>query len=153
MSRRRAVNKESHIAPPPPDAVSLNGSAGGETGGPKAAVAVAGALLDYSLMLFLVFGGCCSYVPTSRSANSSSLDRDHLTIGMSGPTRGCCAQSLTSVRPASPSLNDNNTPLMRCGRLPPTQLLLIHRRPRTHVLADALHHGTTVTVFHILGPR
>lgn len=79
MSRRRAVNKESHIVPPPPDAVSLNGSAGGETGGPKAAVAVAGALLDYSLMLFLVFGGCCSYVPISRFANSSSIDRDHLT--------------------------------------------------------------------------
>jgi hypothetical protein len=64
MFRRRASNKTSRVAPPPPDAARLNGSAGGEKGDPKATVAVAGALLDYSLMLFLVFGGCCSYVLT-----------------------------------------------------------------------------------------
>lgn len=76
MSRRRTVNKESRITPPPLDAARLNGSAGGEKRGPKAAVAVAGALLDYSLMLFLVFGGCCSYVPTSHSAYSGFPDRE-----------------------------------------------------------------------------
>jgi hypothetical protein len=62
MFRRRASNKTSHVA----RAARLNGSAGGEKDDPRATVAVAGALLDYSLMLFLVFGGCCSYVPTSQ---------------------------------------------------------------------------------------
>ena len=153
MSRRRAVNKESHIAPPPPDAARLNGSADGEKGGPKAAVAVAGALLDYSLMLFLVFGGCCSYVPTSRSAYSGSPERDQFIIGMSGPTRSCSAQSLTSVRPASPSLKMTTRPSCDMAHLPPRPMHLIHRRARTHVLADALHHGTTATLLHGLGPR
>ena len=64
MFRRRAVNKDSRVAPPP-DATRLHGFAGKERGGLKAAVSVAASLLDYSLMLFLVFGGCCSYVSTS----------------------------------------------------------------------------------------
>jgi hypothetical protein len=60
MSRRRAVNDKSAQVALPPNA---NGSAGGAQHGPQAAMSsVAGALLDYSLMLFLVFGGCCSYV-------------------------------------------------------------------------------------------
>ena len=32
-------------------------------------------------------------------------------------------------------------------------MLLIHRRARTHVFADALHHGTTAALIHNLGPR
>ncbi|KAI0305976.1 UAA transporter family-domain-containing protein [Multifurca ochricompacta] len=58
MSRRRKVNKQSHEATP--DTASLNGSVRSDS--PRVIVSVAGALLDYSLMLFLVFGGCCSNV-------------------------------------------------------------------------------------------
>lgn len=66
MFRRRAVNNKSSRVARPPNANILNGSAGGATqhDGPHAATSVAGALLDYSLMLLLVFGGCCSYVAT-----------------------------------------------------------------------------------------
>ena len=77
MSRRRAVNnlnnKSSPAVRPPNEAAQLNGSAGGITqhhhrnDGSQAGsrMSVAGALLDYSFMLFLVIGGCCSYVSTS----------------------------------------------------------------------------------------
>ena len=67
MFRRRASNKTSRVARPLPDAARLNGSAEGAKDDSGATMTVAGALLDYSLMLFLVFGGCCSYVPTSSS--------------------------------------------------------------------------------------
>lgn len=77
MSRQRAVNnlnkKSSRSAPPPNETTRLNGSAGGAAqrhrhdDSPQTAsrMSVAGALLDYSFMLFLVIGGCCSYVSTS----------------------------------------------------------------------------------------
>ncbi|KAH9992407.1 hypothetical protein BJV77DRAFT_431966 [Russula vinacea] len=64
MFRRRAVtnNNSSHL--PNAARTSLNGPAGvAQHRPPRAAtMSVAGALLDYSLMLFLVFGGCCSNV-------------------------------------------------------------------------------------------
>jgi hypothetical protein len=76
MFRRRAVNnlnkKSSRAVRPPNEAARLNGFAGGAAqhhhdDGPQAAsrMSVAGALLDYSFMLFLVIGGCCSYVSTT----------------------------------------------------------------------------------------
>jgi hypothetical protein len=77
MFRRRAVNnlnkKSSRAVRPPNEAARLNGSAGGaaqhhdDDDVPQAAsrISVAGVLLDYSFMLFLVIGGCCSYVSTS----------------------------------------------------------------------------------------
>ena len=61
MFRRRAVNNERSNAPPP-KTVHLNGSIDRQKGGPRAAISVAGALLDSSLVLLLVFGGCCSCV-------------------------------------------------------------------------------------------
>ncbi|KAI9508186.1 UAA transporter [Russula earlei] len=59
MFRRRTIKEDSR-AVPSPDA--LNSSAGGARDSVKAAVSVTGALLDYSLILFTVFGGCCSNV-------------------------------------------------------------------------------------------
>jgi len=67
MFRRRAVNEEPRTSPEPDrDGARLNGSASGERReGAKTAASVAGALVDYSLILLLVFGGCCSYVSKS----------------------------------------------------------------------------------------
>ena len=78
MSRQRVVNnlnkKSSRAVRSPNEAARLNGSAGGaaqhhddDHDGLQAAsrMSVAGVLLDYSFMLFLVIGGCCSYVSTS----------------------------------------------------------------------------------------
>ncbi|KAH9967365.1 UAA transporter [Russula dissimulans] len=64
MFRQRAVNGEPRTAPVPDhDTSRLNGSASGERReGAKVAASVAGALMDCSLMLLLVFGGCCSNV-------------------------------------------------------------------------------------------
>ncbi|KAI0285948.1 UAA transporter family-domain-containing protein [Russula aff. rugulosa BPL654] len=75
MSRQRVVNnlnkKSSRAVRSPNEAARLNGSAGGAAqhhddndNGPQAAsrMSVAGVLLDYSFMLFLVIGGCCSNV-------------------------------------------------------------------------------------------
>ena len=82
MFRRRTVNnlnnKSSQADRPPNEAAHQNGSAGGAAqhhkhdDGPQAAnrMSVAGALLDYSFMLFLVIGGCCSYVSTHSAAYS-----------------------------------------------------------------------------------
>ncbi|KAI0255762.1 UAA transporter [Lactifluus subvellereus] len=61
MFRRRAVNSQSPNAPTP-KSVHLNGSIDRQKSGPRAAISVAGALLDYSLVPLLVFGGCCSNV-------------------------------------------------------------------------------------------
>jgi hypothetical protein len=110
MSRRHAVNnlnKESSRAVRPPNEVArLNGSAGGAAqrhlhdDGPQAAsrMSVAGVLLDYSFMLFLVIGGCCSYVSTLSAAyRDSCLHFMAITEVMSGLTRNCFAQSLMSV--------------------------------------------------------
>jgi hypothetical protein len=75
MSRRRNVNNETSKAPPA-RAVDLNGSVHGKRGGTKdgiGATSVAGALLDYCLMVSLVFGGCCSCV--SLSPTLSGLGR------------------------------------------------------------------------------
>ncbi|KAI0285950.1 hypothetical protein BGY98DRAFT_249483 [Russula aff. rugulosa BPL654] len=68
MSRQRRAVK--NLNNPPNEAVRLNGSAGGAAAqhhhhpddGPQVAsrMSVAGSLLDYSFMLFLVIGGCCS---------------------------------------------------------------------------------------------
>lgn len=93
MFRRRANNKTSRVA----CAAHLNGSAGGEKDDTKATVAVAGALLDYSLMLFLVFGGCCSYVLTFQLRHPR-ISLTKAIIGMSGHTRSCCVQNPASVR-------------------------------------------------------
>jgi hypothetical protein len=108
MFRRRAVNNlNNNKSPPavrPPNdeaAARLNGSTGGAAHGPQAAsrMSVAGALLDYSFMLFLVIGGCCSYVSTSLQHTQVFMPT---TAGMSGLTRNCFAQSLMSVRMSRP---------------------------------------------------
>jgi hypothetical protein len=78
MFHRRAVNNLNNksslaVRPQNEEAAHLNGSVGrtaqhhhrddGSQAGSR--MSVAGALLDYSFMLFLVIGGCCSYVSTS----------------------------------------------------------------------------------------
>ncbi len=71
MFRRRPVNnfnESSRVAHPPNAAARLNGSAGGTAAqhhDSSNRMSVVGVLLDYSFMLFLVIGGCCSYVSTS----------------------------------------------------------------------------------------
>lgn len=82
MFRRRAVNnlnnKSSQADRPPNEAAHQNGSAGGaaqhhhrdDSSQAANRMSVAGALLDYSFMLFLVIGGCCSYVSTHFAAYS-----------------------------------------------------------------------------------
>jgi hypothetical protein len=119
MSRRHAVNnlnkESSRAVRPPNEAARLNGSAGGAAQRhlhdvvPQAAsrMSIAGALLDYSFMLFLVIGGCCSYVSTLSAAyRDSCLHFMAITEVMSGLTRNCFAQSLMSVcmsRPFTPT--------------------------------------------------
>ena len=128
MFRRRALNnlnnKSSRSVRPPNEAARLNGSAGGAAqhhhhDGPQAASrmsSVAGALLDYSFMLFLVIGGCCSCVPTSLQLTQVFHGNQSLAV-MSGLTRNCFAQSLMSVRMSRPSTHTtlcstNPTPLL-----------------------------------------
>lgn len=61
LRQRTAKKKPGFISPMKP--VQMNGDAGASKGDNVAvATSVAGALLDYSLPLLLVFGGCCSYV-------------------------------------------------------------------------------------------
>ena len=50
----------------------MNGSAGSKAN-VAVATSVAGALLDYSLAILLVFGGCCSYVDVPRFSQLSFL--------------------------------------------------------------------------------
>jgi hypothetical protein len=112
MFRQRAVNnlnnKSSRAVRPPNEADRLDGSAGGaaqhhhDDGDPQAAsrMSVAGALIDYSFMLFLVIGGCCSYVSTSLQRIQVFMA---ITAAMSGLTRNCFVQSLMSVRMSRPS--------------------------------------------------
>jgi hypothetical protein len=103
MFRRRASNKNSRVAPAPPDAGHLNGSAGGDT------TAVAGALVDYSLVLCLVFGGCCSYVLTFQLSEYLGLPdpkgRSQECLGVRG-TAACrvqrrCVNASLITRPHS----------------------------------------------------
>lgn len=84
MFRQRAVNnlnnKSSRAVRPPNEAARLNGSAGDHRDDvPQAAsrMSVAGALLDYSFMLFLVIGGCCSYVSAFLQCSQSGLHDNH----------------------------------------------------------------------------
>ncbi|KAI9464542.1 UAA transporter [Lactarius psammicola] len=59
--RQRTANKKPReVSPTKP--VHLNGVASAGRGNVAVSTSVAGALLDYSLLLLLVFGGCCSNV-------------------------------------------------------------------------------------------
>ncbi len=53
--------------------IHLNGSASASRGNVGVTTSVAGVLLDCSLLFVLVFGGCCSYVPTSLALPDLSL--------------------------------------------------------------------------------
>lgn len=84
MFRQRAVNSlnnKSRAVRPPNEAARLNGSAGDhrddDVRQAACRMSVAGVLLDYSFMLFLVIGGCCSYVSTSLQCSQSGLHDSH----------------------------------------------------------------------------
>jgi hypothetical protein len=60
---RQRTAKKNPRSISPMKLVQMNGDTGASKGdNVVVATSVAGALLDYSLPLLLVFGGCCSYV-------------------------------------------------------------------------------------------
>ena len=117
LRQRTTKKKRRSVSPIKP--VQTNGEADAKQGDNVAvATSIAGALLDYSLPLLLVFGGCCSYVSTLLI--SPELE---LTIksppAMSGPMRNYFARipALVCIRLAIASFA-NSTRLHRtCGHL------------------------------------
>ena len=134
--RQRTANKKSRSISP-----VLNGSANTSRENPSAKVAeatsVAGALLDYSLILLLVFGGCCSYV------SISWLSCCYLSVYLSltetsGPMRNCSAQSLALVCIES---------LFHLAMADPSS----PHRTRAHLFANALYHYAATALFRDVG--
>ena len=90
--RQRTSDKKSRsVSPMKP--LYMNGSAGSKAN-VAVATSVAGALLDYSLAILLVFGGCCSYVSTSLASPSlaSYYKFPLLLTATSGLMRNCSAR-------------------------------------------------------------
>jgi hypothetical protein len=89
--RQRTSDKKSRSIPPMKP-LHMNGSAG-TSRGDAVATSVAGALLDYSLALLLVFGGCCSYVSTSpRFSRLLASYYKNSSLATSGPMRSYSAR-------------------------------------------------------------
>lgn len=110
LRQRTTKKKRRSVSPIKP--VQTNGEAGAKQGDNVAvATSIAGALLDYSLPLLLVFGGCCSYVSTLLI--SPELE---LTIksppAMSGPMRNYFARipALVCIRLAIASFANSARP-------------------------------------------
>jgi hypothetical protein len=130
--RQRTAKKKSRSKP-----VQINGDAGASKGDNVAvATSVAGALLDYSLPLLLVFGGCCSYV--------SHFSR--LLILPISPSSNVWAYE--ELLRADSSAGVYWITLFRS--FADLQTLLAHRT-RAHLFADALYRRAAATLFRDMG--
>ena len=109
-----------------------------ETGNANVSKAVALSLVDYSLMLSLVFGGCCSLVCFGTSMlKVTNLDESAMQKCL--VVRATIEDGCTHRYGDSPTFKSHR----RVGILTP-------RRDNPHLLSDAIHNTTITSILLVL---